>query len=141
MEGNQYCNKQRFIRPIWESLEEWSTSFKKGSLGLFIRRDPRTLNVAMSRIERHSLFNSKQFAKIIDSLISEGYRPESILSVQEWLDFFNKYDVPRASVIKEYISDGSPLQSSVLAFLNNYLKAHFDETTIASEQNNFRVPQ
>lgn len=129
------------LEPIWESLEEWSTSFKKGSLGLFIRRDPKnTKRCYVSRIERHSLFNSKQFAKIIDSLISEGYRPESILSVQEWLDFFNKYDVPKASVIKEYISDGSPLQSSVLAFLNNYLKAHFDETTIASEQNKFRVP-
>lgn len=129
------------LEPIWESLEEWSTSFKKGSLGLFIRRDPKNIQRCyVSRIERHSLFNSKQFATIIDSLISEGYRPESILSVQEWLDFFNKYDVPKASLIKEYISDGSPLQSSVLAFLNNYLKAHFDETTIASEQNKFRVP-
>ena len=129
------------LEPIWESLEEWSTSFKKGSLGLFIRRDPKnTQRCYVSRIERHSLFNSKQFATIIDSLITAGYRPESILSVEEWLDFFNKYDVPKASVIKEYISDGSPLQSSMLAFLNNYLKAHFDETTIASEQNKFRVP-
>lgn len=129
------------LEPIWGSLEEWSTSFKNGSLGLFIRRNPKnTQRCYVSRIERHSLFNSKQFATIIDYLISEGYRPESILSVEEWLDFFNKYDVPKASVIKEYISDGSPLQSSVLAFLNNYLKAHFDETTIASEQNKFRVP-
>lgn len=129
------------LEPIWESLEEWSNSFKKGSLGIFIRRDPKsTQRRYVSRIERHSLFNNKQFATIIDSLISEGYRPESILSVEEWLDFFNKYDVPKARKITEYISEGSPLQNSVLAYLNSYLKTHFDESTIASEQNKFRRP-
>lgn len=129
------------LEPIWENLEEWSTSFKNGKLGLFVRRDPEnTQRRYVSRIERHSLFNSKQFAIIIDYLISEGYRPESILSVEDWLDFFDKYDVPKASLIKEYISAESPLQSSVLAFLNSYLRTHFDETTIASERNTFRVP-
>ena len=132
---------RELLEPIWESLEEWANSFKKGSLGFFKRRDPKnTQRRYVSRIERHSLFNSKQFAIIIDSLISEGYRPESILSVNEWLDFFSKYDVPKASLIKEYISDGSPLQNSVLAFLNSSLKAHFDEATIASEQSKYRVP-
>lgn len=129
------------LEPIWESLEEWSTSFKNGSLGLFIRRNPRNNQRRyVSRIERHSLFHPKQFARIIDSLISEGYGPESILSIEEWLDIFNKHDIPKASIIKEYITDGSPLQRSVLAFLNNYLKAHFDETTIASVQNKYRLP-
>lgn len=129
------------LEPIWECLEEWSTVFMQGTLGLFIRRDPKnTKRCYVSRIERHSLFNSKQFATIIDYLISEGYRPESILSLEEWLDFFNKYDVPKAGLIKEYISDGSRLQSSVLGFLNGYLKTHFDEATIASEKNKFRVP-
>ena len=129
------------LEPIWKNLEEWSTSFKNGSLGLFIRRDPKnSRRCYVSRIERHSLFNYKQFTLIIDFLITEGYRPESILSVEEWLDFFNKYDVPKANVIKEYISNGSPLQSSVLSFLNSQLKKYFDDTTIASEQNKFRAP-
>jgi hypothetical protein len=132
---------RNLLEPIWESLEEWSTQFKKGTLGLFILRDPKNQKRKfVSRIERHSLFNSKQFQTIIDSLISEGYQPESILSVGEWLDFFNKYDLPNAGLIKEYISDGSTLQSSVIGFLNSYLKTHFDDTTIASQQNEFRVP-
>lgn len=129
------------LEPIWESLEKWSTIYKQGALGIFIRRDPKnSRRCYVSRIERHSLFNSRQFAIIIDFLISEGYRPESILSVEDWLNFFNKYDVPKADLIKEYISDGSKLQISVLGFLNSYLKTHFDEGTIASEQNKFRVP-
>jgi len=129
------------LEPIWENLEDWSTNFKNGSLGLFLRRNPKnTTRRYVSRIERHSLFNSKQFTTIIDYLISEGYRPESILSIEEWFAFFNKYDVPKAEIIKEYISDGSSLQSSILRFLNSYIKTHFDETTIASEKNTFRVP-
>lgn len=129
------------LEPIWENLEEWSTVFKKGEFGLFYKRDPKNAKRCyVSRIERHSLFNSKQFSVIIDYLISEGYRPESILSVEEWIIFFKKHKIPKSELIIEYLSDDSKLQFSVLNFLNGYLKSHFDDETIASDQNKYRVP-
>jgi hypothetical protein len=139
-EINSFISRD-ILEPIWENLEEWSTVFKKGELGLFYRRDPKNAKRCyVSRIERHSLFNSKQFSVIIDYLISDGYRPESILSVEEWIVFFKKHKIPKSELIIEYLSDESKLQISVLSFLNSYLKSHFDDETIASDQNKYRVP-
>lgn len=131
------------LEPIWESLEEWSTNFLKGSKGSFIRSNPNSKQRKyVSRIERHSLFNSTQFTVIIDLLITEGARPENALSPFEWVLFFkkNKEKISQSTLILEYISDDSPLQNSVVTFLNNYLKQHFTNDSISSEKGIERKP-
>ena len=131
------------LEPIWESLEEWSTHYLKRKKGSFIRRNPKSKQRKyVSRIERHSLFNSKQFTIIIDLLIADGFRPETYINPQNWISFFKKHaqKITQSVLILEYISDGSPLQSSVVAFLNNYLKNHFTNESIASERGIERTP-
>lgn len=129
------------LEPIWEHLEEWSSKFKKGDWGFFKRRDPKNKNRKyVSRIERHALFNFRQFTSIIDSLISRGYRPDSILTKEDWINFFAETNQFKSGTILEYISDESSLQDSVIAFLNSYLKTHYTEKTIGSEKSQYRNP-
>jgi hypothetical protein len=131
------------LEPIWASLEDWSTNYLKAKKGSFVRRNPKSKQRKyVSRLERHSLFNSRQFTIIIDLLIADGARPENILSPHDWISFFKKHKeiISQATLILEYISEGSPLQNSVVSFLNNYLKQHFTSESIASEKGIERKP-
>ena len=131
------------LEDVWQSLEDWSCNYLSGKKGLFIRHNPNnSQRKYVSRIERHSLFNSRQFSQIIDVLIEYGYGPDSQIDKEDWITFFsaNQEKLPRAGIILDYISNESPFQNTVIAFLNSYLSQHFTEGVIASEKGEFRTP-
>ncbi len=131
------------LEPVWAFVEEWSYQYLKGKIGYVLRKEPKNNNRKyVTRLERHAIFNSNQFSAIIDNLISDGYRPESTLSKQDWVNFFTKHieNILKAKTILEYISDGSSLENSILGYLNAYLKQHFTNDSISSENGNYRTP-
>ncbi|BDS09569.1 hypothetical protein [Aureispira anguillae] len=131
------------LEPIWENLEEWSCQFKKGSLGYFIRHNPNNSNRKyVSRIERHSLFNSSQFSRIIDLLIDDGFIVGKVISKTEWCTFFGKHPnkLKKSQLILKYLTEEGPLQISIVKFLNSYCRQHYTAKTLSSEKAEFRTP-
>jgi hypothetical protein len=131
------------LEPIWSDLEYWSCSFLKGRLGLFKLHNPRNLNrIYVSRIERHALFNINQFRRVVDLLISDGFRSNTNVEIGEWIIFFEKHrnEIRNSGSILEFLKDDSSLREVVYSFLTNYLKKYFTEETISSESGTFRIP-
>ncbi|PQB04123.1 hypothetical protein [Aureitalea marina] len=131
------------LEPIWENLEDWSCNYLSGFKGKFIRHDSSSWNRKyVSRIERHSILNSSQFVEIIDQLIDDGFIPGRIITLEEWKAFFIKHrsQLSKAEVLLNYLSETSPLQRSILGFLNNYCQVHFLKDSISSASAKFRTP-
>ena len=134
---------RRLLEPIWENLEDWSLNYKKGSLGIFYRYDAKMWKRKyVSRLERHALFNSKRLRDLVDLLIDNGYRPESILTADDWRKFFSIHrdSFGKSRTILDYLEEKSPLLSSMVGFLNSYISSHFTADTIGSVNSTYRSP-
>ena len=134
---------KNIIEPAWNYMEEWSCNYKQGSVGRFRLQNPLNLQRRyVSRIERHALFNSNKFEAVIDFLIDDGYRPGIVLTLVEWIIFFKKHEskAPYLSNILNYISEESPLQSSIVKYLNNYCENHFTSDSISTNSAQYRRP-